>query len=634
MRRFLFACLCVLFVASFDVSYAQKKTNAWDGGNDWPIQETKAVDPATPYSYAGKEAENSAREQIKNLEKNAAKGRSSGRAIEGLKGLEKDMRTGASKLKTQDIESKGYYDSGAHLGVRFYASDVFPLRWTPIKTDCTSCQSLVNSYNQAAQNLMDVRYMIERIMRFQSRNKSYLTEKDFDLQYEASLKLQTLETFEKLSAQLIKLEKNEGFLRSTVSDLKAQIEICESRCKTGETTKPIGDLIDKDFRTYSLPYKWRGPYPAVCKKCTKIAASLNTLPQEAWDIISLIDTLELEKSNIEYQIETLTFGVNIAAAGNHNDIDHTASKKYKEYQKKISKKIDSLKNEIKEIDREIKRKLDKLSANEKKFKVDLAAYEKCIASCQPEKKEPKKTACFSPEDGMKAITIGPNNEVGSSAKFQKDMKGKAKGMAMGAVNNMLGGSGVSIGGGKSKKPKTEKDPTKGEWSTASAGDTKLKVRTGDTKDGFVVSTDIDGSPGDGTFHAQWIQGADGKIYMPIRYFIISLYRNWKLTVWWDYKRWRDGELVEHKHGEEVSFGSDLVGTWEFFQGVEMIENAIWSRLGFNTTKKGAQHIGAVFNLPPAALKGPCKVHLVTHISLPDKDPVVTQPVVIELDMKD
>ena len=259
------------------------------------------------------------------------------------------------------------------------------------------------------------------------------------------------------------------------------------------------------------------------------------------------------------------------------------------------------------------------------------------------------SACVPPEEDQAscsfpevypAITVGPNDKVGSGAQFEKDLKNKAKGMAMGG----LMGGGVSFGGSSDgdfgvgrgssgsgqKGPKLDKDPTSGAFVDIESQDTELEIRAGYTDEGLVVSTEIDDTPGDGTFHAQWLQGADGTVYLPVRYLILELYRNWKLSVWWTHDRWVNGDHVYHDEGDSVTVGRDTLGTWKVYEGEEGMKNSIWKSLGFETAKKGVEHLGAVFDVPPEALSGPCPLQLVTHISLPKDDPVTTVPVVASL----
>ena len=56
-------------------------------------------------------------------------------------------------------------------------------------------------------------------------------------------------------------------------------------------------------------------------------------------------------------------------------------------------------------------------------------------------------------------------------------------------------------------------------------------------------------------------------------------------------------------------------------------NSIWYQLGFGNASKGAQSIGAYFDIPDDVLASGCPLRLVMHITKPKDDPVMTQPVV-------
>ena len=227
------------------------------------------------------------------------------------------------------------------------------------------------------------------------------------------------------------------------------------------------------------------------------------------------------------------------------------------------------------------------------------------------------------------MTIGPNNEVGSSAQAAKEMRDKVTGAAKGAATKALGsllGFG-GLGGGGSSGPKMDKDRSRGDFTRISSGDTDLDIRASWRDDQLIVSTEIDDSPDNGTFHAQWIEDAEGNTYLPVRYMIFKMYRDWKLTVSWTEDHYVNGEHVFHDEGQEITTGRDLLGTWSIFEGAEGIANSIWGMLGFDTAAKGVRHLGAVYDLPPSAFPDDCQMQLVNHISQPSQDPVTTLPIV-------
>ena len=118
---------------------------------------------------------------------------------------------------------------------------------------------------------------------------------------------------------------------------------------------------------------------------------------------------------------------------------------------------------------------------------------------------------------------------------------------------------------------------------------------------------------------------------PTRYLMFSLWREWRLTVWWTYDRWVDGQHVEHREGGWTeSWREERDGLLALYGGEEGVKNSIWNSLGFGTPVRGVQHLGAVFPVTASDLSGPCPLRLVTHVALPEEDPVITQPLVSEI----
>ena len=169
-----------------------------------------------------------------------------------------------------------------------------------------------------------------------------------------------------------------------------------------------------------------------------------------------------------------------------------------------------------------KERLQKKLGERAELEAEMAQILENLKVCEETACKPRKeAACALPDAHHKAIIVGPNDKVGSGAAMKDKIKGQAKGMAMGALNNALGGSGLNFGG-KSKKPKTEKDPSrKIDYTDVSAGDTELEQRVMLTNDGLLVSVEIDDTPGDGTFHAMWIEDSNGKRYYPKTYLLFD-----------------------------------------------------------------------------------------------------------------
>lgn len=248
-------------------------------------------------------------------------------------------------------------------------------------------------------------------------------------------------------------------------------------------------------------------------------------------------------------------------------------------------------------------------------------------------------SCPSPPQ-EEPIVIGPNGDYGSGAK----LKNKAESMAMGALGSALGGAlgggnGLSMGGigdafgakpsGESSKgPEIQTDPTHGEFTHLIAKGVDLGVRAGFTKDGLVVSEKIFDSPGNAsTFHALWLQDPEGRQLQPDRYYIFSIYADFKLTVWWTYDHWTNGVHDAHREGRESSQWRENLGdVTARFGGEKGVQNSIWYQSGFNTAVKGVREVGALFStVTPQQLADPCPLSLVSHVTLPQNDPVDTVP---------
>lgn len=495
--------------------------------------------------------------------------------------------------------------------------------WKDRKTKCKPCQSLLEQYNATVQNLFKARTQVAKL--------------DFNTTREgiSDLKVRMRRFYNSATAEAIKLASVMDFvdvseqnlpkakqlvknLEILASELRGRIQDCEKQCKGKEQ-----DIIIKDPKALVLPYDWAGPYVTACpQKCQKLADYLNGYPAKTYPLLAKKRFLELKAD--EAKLELKLMRLSPFSAGPDGD-----------------EKTAELENTLKSHQNALKaqqRKIDKIKHG---FKMDLKAFKKCEKQCKPAK-EPKKHGCKFPTNRPE-ITIGPNNKFGHKADFNKKTKSKAKGMAMGGLMGKSGGFGFGGGGGRvgppmkgggQKGPKKDKDPTSGKFTKVSDGGVGLKTRAQFTDEGLVVSTEIDKAPGNGTFHAQWLEDGKGKIYLPKRYLLIDLYRKWKLSVWWSFKRWVNGDLVEHRTGDYMEVGSDYLGTLALYEGPKGVAKSIWHSMGFETALKGVKHLGAVYDVPPSALEGPCPLQLVTHISKPKADPVTTQPVVVNIEKPD
>lgn len=232
--------------------------------------------------------------------------------------------------------------------------------------------------------------------------------------------------------------------------------------------------------------------------------------------------------------------------------------------------------------------------------------------------------------GLNPLTIGANDQYGTSASTRNNVEGQAKGMAMGALNSVMGGSGISFGGGggdgASSGPKTYKDPTSGGYAHLDYNGFDLGVRANFVGDKLTISQKIFDSPdGNSTFHSTWLQNNDGKIIQPTGYFIYQLYTDHKLTIWWTYDHWTNGVHDDHDEGEESYSWRTYEGLRfeKMFGGEEGLKNSIWYQSGFDTAVKGVKVLGTEYALAPEDMMGGCPLTLNTHLTLPSMDPVKT-----------
>ncbi len=534
--------------------------------------------------------------------------------------------------KTSNPNHKGYYEGVTevkYLGDKKTSKRHFieQMKWIDLKTGCKPCETLVNEYNSVVFNLFRAR----KNLRFIEFNLTPEGQKEFEKTLphfgdaklsdaEIAIKIGAILEFSDVNKQLLpEMKKMVSYYEALEKDLKNLIKKCEKQCSKEETKDK--DPISKEPKVLILPYDWKGPYTTDCFKCKKLADYLNTYPDRTYPLLSEKMVLEGNIKRLELKIKMQRMS---AISGFYDgDIED------------IEKEISVYKGKLDKLDKE----LDKI---ERGFQVDSEAFEKCQKSneCKPKVKEGKKKSCAPFKNSGKSISVGKNSEVGSGAAIKDKAKSQAKGAAFGALNSVLGGSGIKLGGGGSKNskgPKTKKDPTSGEFkklSSKGAGIEHIANIDASARfslignDKLVASVKLNDVPGNGTFHAMWLEDGHGNITLPREYMIFSLYQDWKMTVWWTYDRYVDGQLVEHDEGEEVSFGRNDLG--KFALWYEGAKNAIWSKLGFGTAVKGVKHIGAVFPVSKEMLSKPCPQRLVTHVSLPKKDPVVTQALIVSV----
>lgn len=353
-------------------------------------------------------------------------------------------------------------------------------------------------------------------------------------------------------------------------------------------------------------------------------------------------------------------------------------------QKQMDKLDEELSQRMQQLDAD-KRKLEKMLADRKEWEDKMAALMKQILICEetacktgaapddskaaleksggneagalPDNKTkvvPDKTAtaASAPVKGgacksapkAPAIAIGPNGTYGSGAQMKKKAMQTVGGALIGGLMGGGGGGGGfgggsfgmvpgAMGSGKaaSEGPKTVKNPVPKSAMAkmpASPAGTALNLGAAFTDKGLVVSSLIDKTAGNGTFHAVYLEDCQGRRQMPKDYLVFDLWRDWKLTVWWTHDRWVDGQHVLHESGGWEEKGSNQVGTFFFYRkGNET--KGIWSLMGFETASSGVRGLGSVFDVTPGDLaSGP--LHLVVHTTLPQGETVMTDPQVFRL----
>ena len=231
-----------------------------------------------------------------------------------------------------------------------------------------------------------------------------------------------------------------------------------------------------------------------------------------------------------------------------------------------------------------------------------------------------------------AITVGPNNEIGSKANFKEKTKNKVAGAATKAITGLLG---IGGGGGSSKYdgPITERDPIKKKHKLKTKDkDVKRELLTGGsfTPEGLLISNDIKKAPGNGTFQTIYLENPRGWRIMPIGIYLYEIWRDWKLSVSWTKDTYVNGEHVKHEEGGWTENWSELLASGEeTVYGEVADEGALWEQLGFNTAVSGARSIGTVFPVTEEMLAAE-PMNLVVHVTDPKKDPVVTYPYVFAM----
>ncbi|MGB4107915.1 MAG: hypothetical protein WBK55_08990 [Alphaproteobacteria bacterium] len=589
-------------------------------------------------------------------------------------------------------------DDPNHRGYAYDQDDLpFPIKWKEIAAQCDPCKPLADAYNQTMQSLMNTRYWIaeieDRQSDIQGRNnftRSYggapqpgeNTGLNPEQEKQAAAELSYRMGVEDMAGRLPALKAQEESLQALSDDLYRQLEECEARMCTGGGFKPVLKAGVELPSANLLPFDWKGPYPPVCQKCAKLAERLNELPTLARVALAGLEAAradlmfaEMELLSIQAEHDDIILERKVfdthpdGKTKTDKEIQEEIRKREKDqqdYEKKTRKRRDEMEAKKKKAEEDIAKYEADLDAITKNFEETLKLYEDCIKTCTGKTEtgmmidpaKPKQEyalggspgydfgKCYGKFDLGQSFTLGANAEYGTGAQMKNKAKDMATGMAMGALGNVTGGGGISLGGGGdgigspmggdrggSDGPKLDKNPLRGlEYQPFKWEGFYVGVQGGFTDDGFVLNEQIEESPdGNSTFHATWLQDSQGRTIMPSRYYIYDIYRDHKLTVWWTYDHWTNGVHDAHDEGSETSQWREDLGSYKLrFGGEKGIQNSIWYQSGFDTAVKGVRHIGALYDIAPEDLMGECGLASVTHLTLPGQDPVTTVPFIKHL----
>jgi hypothetical protein len=226
-------------------------------------------------------------------------------------------------------------------------------------------------------------------------------------------------------------------------------------------------------------------------------------------------------------------------------------------------------------------------------------------------------------DPMTPIVVGPRELVGKPSLGEK--------ATASAIGGLVGGV-FGSSGRKSSQPKTLRDPTrKLDYNNfaAESFDTETQVRSQWTKDGLLVSSRIEDSPGKGTFQAIFLEACDGRRMYPQRYEIYDLWNESSLSVSWSKTSTSNGNVVSQQSGGwSDSWSQDFSGftaNAEAAAGEASTVPGTWQQLGFDRAQGGVRQIGAYFNLSPQALSEMGETAIIVHTTRPLQDPVSTSP---------
>lgn len=235
---------------------------------------------------------------------------------------------------------------------------------------------------------------------------------------------------------------------------------------------------------------------------------------------------------------------------------------------------------------------------------------------------------------LRPIEVGPKAEVGTPG-LAEQLTGKSASSLLGGLGGGSGGLTIGSGGGRAqrtstvKEPRTVRDPTAGQRAVRLAdtpSDTAIESRAMWTDDGLLVSTYLDDSEDDGTFHYVYLVDENGRELAPSNVAIYEIWQEITLTVTWTRREYVNGELVRETSGGWSESWTESLGrfTRAGTAGAEQMPG-LWQQLGYERGHAGMRRIGTTFKLTPEELAALGAVHLVVHVTRPSQDPVTTVP---------
>lgn len=290
----------------------------------------------------------------------------------------------------------------------------------------------------------------------------------------------------------------------------------------------------------------------------------------------------------------------------------------KERIKSVKEERDECKKKQKEAKKAAREKEKQARETEKKAK----DTEKIPGDADQAAKEAAKRTAPGTAPGTDpnaSIIVGPRELVGKPSLAEK--------AATGAMGGLVG-SVLDAPSRTAEKPRTYRDPSrKLDYNNLAAGnfDTETRARGLWTKDGLLISSRIEESPGKGTFQTLFLESCDGRRLYPQRYEIYDLWNESSVSVSWSKTSTSNGQVISQESGGWDDSWSKEFSSIKPVAGEATTIPGTWQQLGFDRAQSGARQIGAYFKLTPQQLAGMGELGLFVHTTRPAQDPVTTVP---------